>query len=415
MSKEKRPDSWRIGTRLVHSGFSSRPDGESGYSLSSPIWQTATFGFDTPEEIAQAGLATHPRTYYTRYGNPNFSEAERTLCDLEGGEAALVTGSGMAAISLVFLGLLKAGDHVVAQKTHYVGTTKLLSRWLPSFGIESTAVDQTDPKAFEAAIRPNTRLIYVETPVNPTLSLTDLSAISALGRSRGIVTCADNTFATPYNQRPIEAGIDLVVHSATKYLSGHSDVTAGAVVGSRERLDHLWEALIVYGMTLHPMESWLLSRGLQTFPLRMERHNRNALEVARFLESHPNVVGVHYPGLPSHPQHELAARQMSGFGGVLSFELAGGYEESREFTSRLRLVRRAVSLGGTKSLAAHAASMVFPHLSSAERAAAGISENLVRLSVGIEDSRDILEDLDGALTGRAPASEAPMLTERASR
>ena len=414
MSNEKRPASWRTGTRLVHSGFPSRVDGEAGYSLSPPIWQTATFGFDTPDEIAEAGIANHPASYYTRYGNPNFLEAERAMCDLEGGEAALVTGSGMGAISLVFLGLLKAGDHVVAQKTHYVGTVKLLARWLPSFGIEVTTVDQTDAANFSAAIRPNTRLIYAETPVNPTLALTDLRAIGELGRSRGIRTCADNTFATPHNQRPIDLGIDLVVHSATKYLAGHSDVTAGAVVGGREILERLWDALIVYGMTLHPMECWLLSRGLQTFPLRMERHNRNAVEVARFLESHSKVARVHYPGLPSHPQHALAARQMRGFGGMLSFELAGGYEEARDFTSRLRLVRRAVSLGGTKTLAAHAASMVFPHLSPAERAAAGISENLVRLSVGIEEPADILEDLDAALSGRASAGESPA-TRLASR
>ena len=234
MSEEKRPSSWRTGTRVVHSGFPSRADGEAGYSLSSPIWQTATFGFDNPEDIAQAGLEHHPATYYTRYGNPNFLEAERTLRELERADAALVTGSGMGAISLVFLGLLKAGDHVVAQKTHYVGTVKLLTRWLPSLGIETTMVDQTDPGNFEAAIRPNTRLLYAETPVNPTLSLTDLAALAALGRSRGIRTCVDNTFATPHNQRPIELGIDLVVHSATKYLSGHSDVTAGAVVGARD-------------------------------------------------------------------------------------------------------------------------------------------------------------------------------------
>ena len=401
MKKEKSPDSWRPATRLVHSAFKSKVDGDSGYALSPPIWQTATFGFDNPEDIAASGIENHPASYYTRYGNPNFLEAERTVAELEGAEAALVTGSGMGAISLVFLGLLKTGDHVVAQKTHYVGTVKLLQRWLPSLGIETTAVDQTDPANFEAAIRKNTRLIYVESPVNPTLAVTDLAAVAALGRARGIPTCADNTFATPHNQNPITLGIDLVVHSATKYLSGHSDVTAGAVAGSRETVERLWEALIVYGMTLHPMESWLLSRGLQTFPLRMEQHNRNAGEIAGFLESHPRVARVHYPGLASHAQHELAARQMKGFGGMLSFELAGGYEEAREFTRRLRLVRRAVSLGGTKSLAAHAASMVFPHLSAEERASAGIDDSLIRFSVGIEDVADIREDLDAALRSSA--------------
>lgn len=401
MKKEDRAQTWSLQTRLIHSGLPARVDGDTGFALSPPIWQTATFGFDRPEDIAEAGRAQHPEAYYTRYGNPNFTEVETSVAELEGTEAALVTGSGMGAISLVFLGLLQAGDHVVSQKTHYVGTVKLLNHWLPKFGIEHTAVDQTDPRNFAAAIRPNTKLLYAESPVNPTLALTDLSAVAAIARERGITTCADNTFATPHNQRPIEAGFDLVVHSATKYLAGHSDITAGAVAGRSKTIEHLWEALIVYGMVSHPMESWLLTRGLQTFPFRMERHNANAGEVARFFESRPEIARVYYPGLASHPQHDLAARQMRGFGGMVVFELKGGYERARSFTERLRLAKRAVSLGGTKTLAAHAASMVFPHLSSEERRAAGVSDDLIRVSVGLEDPADLKEDFEQALVGSA--------------
>jgi cystathionine beta-lyase/cystathionine gamma-synthase len=402
MKKEDRSRPWRLATRLVHSGLPARVDGDSGYALSPPIWQTATFGFDRTQDAADAGLAHHPEAYYTRYGNPNFTEVESCVAELEGAEAALVTGSGMGAISLVFLGLLSPGDHVVAQKTHYVGTVKLLKHWLPRLGIECTVVDQTDPGAFAAAIRKNTKLLYAESPANPTLALTDLAAVAAIARERGVATCADNTFATPFNQRPIEFGFDLVAHSATKYLAGHSDVTAGAVAGRRETIERLWEALIVFGMVSHPMESWLLTRGLQTFPMRMERHNANALSVARFLESRPEIARVHYPGLDSHPQRELAARQMrGGFGGMVVFELEGGYERARSFTQRLRLASRAVSLGGTKTLVAHAASMVFPHLTPEERRAAGVSDDLIRVSVGLEDAADIMEDFEQALAGSA--------------
>jgi methionine-gamma-lyase len=401
MKKEDRGSTWRLATRLIHSGLPSRVDGDTGYALSPPIWQTATFGFDRTEDAAEAGLANHPEAYYTRYGNPNFTQAETAVAELEGAEAALVTGSGMGAISLVFLGLLAPGDHVVAQKTHYVGTVKLLHHWLPRLGIECTTVDQTDPGAFAAAIRPSTRLVYAESPVNPTLALTDLAAVAAIARERGITTCTDNTFATPYNQQPIHLGFDLVVHSATKYLAGHSDVTAGAVAGRRETIERLWEALIVYGMVSHPMESWLLTRGLQTFPFRMERHNANALAIARFFEGRPEIARVYYPGLASHPQAGLAARQMKGFGGMVVFELEGGYERARAFTQRLRLASRAVSLGGTKTLVAHAASMVFPHLTPEERRAAGVSDDLIRVSVGLEDAADLMEDFEQAFAGSA--------------
>ncbi len=401
MSKQQgKVDDWGFATRLIHSATGEAVFGEGGGApITSPIWQSSTFEFRGPEEIAGAALAVQPQTYYTRYGNPNFTAVQETIATLEGGEAALITGSGMGAITLVFLGLLESGDHVVAQKTHYVGTMKALQRWLPRHGIETTLVEQTELAAFEKAVRPNTRLIYVESPTNPTLAVTDLAGVAALAGERGIATCVDNTFATPVNQRPLEHGIDLVVHSATKYLGGHSDVTAGLVVGDRERIETLWQALIVYGMISHPFEAWLLARGMQTLPFRVARHNRNAAALAGFLEQQPKVERVYYPGLASHPQHELARRQMDGFGGMVVFELAGGFEAARDLTMRLKLARLAVSLGGTETLAVHAASMIHAHLSSQQRAAAGISDKLIRVSVGLEEVGDIIADFDQALNG----------------
>jgi len=390
---------WKRATRLIHSaaasGKATGPGG--GAAVTQPIWQSSTFEFPQPGDVAEAATAYHPQTFYTRYGNPNFSACEEALAQLEGGEAALVTGSGMGAIMLVFLGLLKSGDHLVAQKTHYVGTMKALQVWLPRYGIETTLVDQTDIDQFRSALRPNTRLIYIETPTNPTLTLTDIAAVVELARERGLLTCMDNTFATPLNQTPLELGVDLVVHSATKYLGGHSDVTAGAVIGTADRIGELWHALIIHGMILHPFEAWLLARGLQTLPFRVERQNANARMLAEALGNHPAVERIYYPGLPSHPQHELAKRQMRGFGGMVVFELAGGFETAKAFIENLKLTRLAVSLGGSETLAVHAASMIHARLTAEERAAAGISDKLIRVSVGLEDPEDIVADFEQAL------------------
>ncbi len=372
--------------------------GPQGKALAPPIWQSSTFEFEKPEQVAAAAVAHEPDRFYTRYGNPNFSAVARAVAELEGGEAALVTGSGMGAIMLAFLGTLKSGDHVVAQKTHYVGTMKALQQWLPRAGIEVSLVEQTDLDAFASALRPNTRLIHLESPSNPTLMLTDLGGVAALARGKGITTSIDNTFATPINQRPIAHGIDIVIHSATKYLGGHNDVTAGVVVADSERIAGLWKALIVFGMILHPFEAWLLARGIQTLTLRVARHNASAQTVAEFLESHPGVSRVHYPGLASHPQHDLARQQMDGFGGMVAFELEGGYDTARDFAAKLELARRAVSLGGTHTLIVHAASMIHAHVSREERGAAGISDNLLRISVGLESADDIIADLSQALS-----------------
>jgi methionine-gamma-lyase len=303
----------------------------------------------------------------------------------------------MGAISTAVLTLVSAGDHVIAQRNHYMGTSKLFAELLPRFGVRSTIVDQADISAFEAAIEDVTKLILVETPANPTLQLTDLAAIAALAKPRGITTLADNTFASPINQNPASLGIDLVMHSGTKYLGGHHDLVAGVVAGPKATIDRIWESSIVLGATLGPFESWLLLRGLRTLPLRVRQHNETGERVAVFLASHAKIEAVHYAGLPSHPQHELAKRQMRGFGGTLSFQVRGGYAETERFMSALTLVKQAVSLGGFESLAVHAAAMWAGTLSDEQVREAGVMPNLVRLSVGLESADDILTDLDAAL------------------
>lgn len=376
--------------------------GDDGIELTAdiapPIHPTSTFAAaDAAEFAAMATASRHPR-YYTRYGNPTHQRVEAVLASLEGAEAAILAASGMGAISTAVLTIVGTGDHVIAQRNHYMGTSKLFAELLPRFGVRTTVVDQTETDAFAAAIEERTRLILVETPANPTMQLTDLRAIAELARARGITTLADNTFASPLNQRPLDFGIDLVMHSGTKYLGGHHDLIAGAVMGPSHLIGKMWDTSIVLGATLGPFESWLLLRGLRTLPLRVRQHNETALAVARFLESHPAVEAVHHPGLESHPQHELAKRQMSGYGGTLSFQVAGGYRETECFMAGLRLVRQAVSLGGFESLAVHAAAMWAGTLSDEQVRASGVMPNLVRLSVGLEAASDIIADLEHALT-----------------
>lgn len=369
-------------------------------SVAPPIHPSATFRAADAADFAQmASQPRHPR-YYTRYGNPTLERVAQLVAALEGGEAGLVTASGMGAISAVLIGLLKAGDHVVGQTNHYMGTTRLLTELLPRFGVDCTLVDQADASAFEAAITPRTRLIVTETPANPTLALTDLAAVARAARARGILTLADNTFASPLNQRPLEMGIDVVVHSATKLLGGHHDLTAGAVVASAALIERVWDSAIVLGSVLAPHDAWLLLRGMRTLSVRVERANRSALSIARCLEGLPEVERVHFPGLESHPQHALAREQMRGFGTVVAVQVRGGYRETERFMGRLKVFTQAVSLGGVESLAAHAAAMWAGSLSDAALREAGIAPNLVRLSVGLEDEQDLIADLEQALSGR---------------
>jgi methionine-gamma-lyase len=366
-------------------------------AISPPIWQTTTFGAETAEEFAEIAVATKPQEFYTRYGNPNHAMVEETLANLEGGELALVFGSGMGAIFSAVAGSLQTGDHVVAQQNHYAGATTLLKDILPRWGIEVSFVDQTSNAEFADAIKSNTKLIYVETPVNPLMQITDLRFVVELAKSKGILTICDNTFATPINQRPLELGIDAVIHSATKYIGGHHDVTAGTMVGNKELIERVWRFALVAGAALSPFDAWLLLRGLRTLGLRIDRHNSNALALAKFFETHSKVARVYYPGLESHPQHELAKSQMSGFTGMLSVELRGGYSAADKVMSSLKLGVRAASLGGFETLVVHPASMWSLQLSAEQRAATGINDGLVRISVGLEDEPDLLRDFDQAL------------------
>jgi methionine-gamma-lyase len=344
-------------------------------------------------------MATRPRhpRFYTRYGNPTHERVARLVARLEGGEAALMAASGMGAISAVMLGLLGAGDRVVAQTSHYMGTTQLFTELLPRFGVRVELVEQSDTTGLVAAIRRGARLVMVETPSNPTMALTDLRAVADAARAVGAISVADNTFATPLNQQPLAFGIDAVVHSATKYLGGHHDLIAGVVVSRNALIDRIWQSTIALGSTLGAFDAWLLLRGMRTLSLRVARANDNALAVARFLEKHQAVEAVHYPGLDSHPQHALAREQMRGFGGVLAVRLRGDYERTQRFVSRLRLFTQAVSLGGVESLVVHAAAMVRGTLDEQQMRDAGIAPNLVRLACGIEAAQDLVADLAQAL------------------
>ncbi|MBS0448143.1 MAG: aminotransferase class I/II-fold pyridoxal phosphate-dependent enzyme [Proteobacteria bacterium] len=387
------PTPYRDETQVLHA------DAElsAGPSVVAPIHYSATFTAADAEAFAEmANTPRHP-AFYTRYGNPGHERVAAIVAELEGTETALVTASGMGAISTTVLALVQAGDHVIAQSRHYMSTTKLFEEVLPRFGVEVSIVEQEDIAAFAAAIRPNTRLIMVETPVNPTLTLTDLAAVAALAKPRGILTIADNTFASPLNQRPHALGIDIVVHSATKYLGGHHDLTAGVVCCDRATAERIWKMHTTLGAVLSPMDAWLLLRGLRTLPVRIERINATALALAGWIAQQPLVEQVWYPGLPSHPQHALATRQMTGHGAVIAFALRGGYAITSRFVAALRLATHAVSLGGVESLVVHTAAMWAGTMNDAQMISAGIAPNLVRYSVGLEHVEDLKADIAQAL------------------
>lgn len=363
------------------------------------LHQTSTFrAVDDASFIAMASTPRH-RAYYTRDGNPTVAEAEELIAALEGAEACLLTASGMGAMSTAVLGLTQQGDHVIAQQSHYMGTTQLLTEVLPRFGIEVSIIDQTEPGALEQALRPHTRLIVIETPATPLLSLTDLAHTAQIARRRGALTLCDNTIGTPVNQQPLALGIDVVMHSATKFLGGHHDLMAGAIAGSNVLVDQIWRQHVVLGAVADPFAAWLLMRGLRTLPLRVQRQNETALRVSTLLSEHPKVARVHYPGLSTHPQHALALRQMpGGFGGLLSFELAGGYAAGNRFINTMQLPARAVSFGGFESLATQPAAMWSGSIGERSAEAAGIAPGLIRFAVGLEHQADLLDDLSRTLS-----------------
>ncbi|WP_213975500.1 methionine gamma-lyase [Tepidanaerobacter acetatoxydans] len=384
-----------FNTKAIHAG--QKPCPVTGAHVT-PIYQTSTFVFKDVDQGARRFAGEEEGYIYTRLGNPTLTELEAKVAALEGGEAAIGAASGMAAISTALVTLLKKGDHIVAGDALYGCTHSFISEILPQYGIEVTMVDTSDLKNIENAMKPNTKVIYVETPANPTMKLVDLKGASDIAHKHGAIIIVDNTFMSPYLQRPIEHGVDVVVHSATKYIGGHGDVLAGLIIGPKELIDTMRIPYLKdFGGILSPFDAWLLLRGLKTLGVRMERHCANAQKVAEYLEKHPLIDKVYYPGLPSHPQYELAKKQMDGFGGMMSFELKGGLKAGKVLMNSVKMITLAVSLGCVDSLIQHPASMTHSPVPREERLKAGITDGQVRLSVGIEDVEDIIADLDQAL------------------
>ena len=368
--------------------------------LITPIYQTSTFEVTDSEQQVRA---TSTDMFYTRYGNPTHTVVEAAIAELEGTDTALLFASGMNAITTSAFALLKSGDHVVAQRDIYGGATKFFSAWLPKFGVETTFVDTVEYEQHARAIRPNTRLLYLESPTNPTLRVVDLAKVSALAKQHGITTFIDSTFATPINQRPADFGIDLVMHSGTKYFAGHSDLICGIVAGRRELIDKIHETRTTLGGVMDPHAAWLLLRGIKTLAVRVQRQNDNALGVAQFLARHPKVRRVNYPFLEGHPQRSLAIEQMRGGGGVLSFEVDGSGEGACRVSEALNLFTLAPSLGGVDSLVSIPVLTSHAMISAEQRQKMGVAEQLIRLSVGIENVNDLIADLEQALTVMKPA------------
>jgi methionine-gamma-lyase len=368
-----------------------------GRPISSPIFQTTTFAVPSADDLARVAVELSAPGFYTRHGNPNHSELADAVATLERAERGLVFASGMGALTTTVLALVRSGDHVVAQRSMYGGSLSLLQTVLPRVGVECTLVDQADVGAWAAAVTPATRLMLIESPSNPRLEITDIAAVTAIARERGIVTLADNTFASPVNQRPLDLAVDLVWHSATKYLAGHSDTSAGVVVGAERLIAPIWDMSLAVGAVLGPFDAWLVTRGIRTLHLRVKRHNSTAMAVAEHLGGRPEIATVNYPGLAAHPSHVVAARQMRAFGGVLSVELRGGFDAAATFIEHLKLFQLSASVGSVESLAVHPASMWRAVLTDEEIVAAGLHPGLVRLSCGQEDPADLIADLDRAL------------------
>jgi methionine-gamma-lyase len=389
-SKAVRPE-----TLAIHAGIENPP--QHG-PVSVPIFQSATFSFSEADEGAARFAGTEPGYIYTRLGNPTVGALESALAQLEGGFAGLGTASGMAAISTVFLTFLRSGDHVVGTDAVYGPTRLLLEKHLLKFGIESTWVSTDDVEALRAALRPETKMIYIETPANPTIKLSDMEACAGVAREIAGLLVVDNTFSSPMLQRPFEYGADVVVHSMTKYINGHSDVVAGMIVSANEELHaKLKPMLQSLGGTMDPHQAWLVLRGLRTLPIRIDRSQSNASELAAWLEEHPSVAWVSYPGLTSHPQHQLMKKQMKGPGAMISFGVKGGLEAAKRTIDSVEIATLAVSLGGVETLIEHPASMTHAGVPREEREEAGIRDDLIRISVGCEALEDLRDDLEQAL------------------
>ena len=383
-----------IFTKSVHAGEdTSRHYG----AVSVPIYNASLFAFSDADEGAAIHNYQKEGYFYGRLGNPTQEALESAMCELEQGESAIAFASGMAAVTAAILTFVKTGDHIVAPESHYSTTGSFLSYLEENFGISTTFIDASNSENYADAMRENTKVFYIETPSNPTLKITDIAEVARIAQANEVKTIVDNTFATPFNQLPLTLGVDVVVHSATKYLGGHSDLTAGVMVGKRgfiEKARH--QANKLFGGSIAPQTAWLVLRGIKTLALRMERHNENAAKIAKFLVEQPKVLHVNYPGLVSHPNHEIAGKQMRGFGGMISFDV-GSIEAGKTLLNNVEICKLATSLGGVETIVQHSASMTNANTPREHRLKAGITDGLIRLSVGIENPADLIADLEQAL------------------
>lgn len=383
--------SFRQETEAVRGGTSLH---KKNGPMATPIYQTSTFEVTDNEEQSRVTPTDH---FYTRYGNPTHTVVENAVAGLEGTDAALLFSSGMAAITTTMLALVKAGDHIVAQRDIYGGVTKFLSQWLPRMGVETTFVDTNDMEQHERAIRPNTKLIHIESPTNPMVRVVDLEKVAALARKHKLITTIDSTFATPINCRPAEWGFDVVIHSGTKYFGGHADLICGIATGRHDLIDDIHHLRTTLGCCMDPHAAFLLLRGIKTLAVRVERQNTSALRIAEFLNQHPKVTRVHYPMLKTHPQYDLARRQLAGAGGVLSFEVEGDGVDARRVAEGLTLFTLAPSLGGVESLVSIPVLTSHAMIAPDVRLRMGVTEQMIRLSVGIENVDDLIADLEKGL------------------
>jgi methionine-gamma-lyase len=383
-----------FNTKMVHAGHTHDEYG----SAVTPIYQTSTFAFDNAQMGADRFAGKADGFIYTRIGNPTIRALEQNVAELENGTAGIATASGMGAVSVIYMALLSQGAHLVSTGSVYGPSRGLIEKQFSRFGVESSYVDTSEIENVRKSIRPNTKMIYLESPSNPAMLVTDIRAVSELAHRHGALVVVDNTFASPYLQKPLDLGADVVFHSVTKFINGHADVVGGIIVAKSAEVGKLLRTMMVtLGVNMDPHQAFLVNRGVKTLSLRVERAQENAMKIARWLESHPKVAWVRYVGLPSHPQHGLVKRQMSGFGSMISFELKGGYEAGRNLMDNVRLATLAVSLGGVETLIEHPASMTHAGMSAADRLEGGITDGLVRYSVGIEDASDLVADLEQAI------------------
>jgi len=381
-------------SRLIHAGVFEDQFG----SATVPIYQTSTFKFKSADHGAACFAGEDDGYIYTRINNPTIGALEDLMADLENGYRGVACSSGMGAVNTIYMSLLGKGAHMVSTAAVYGPSRVVMEKHYSRFGVESTYVDTCDPENIRKAIRPNTRLLYIETPANPTMDITDLEEVVKIAKEHNLITVADNTFCSPFLQRPLDFGFDLVFHSITKFLNGHADIVGGIIVAKEKEIyDPVRAMMITLGCNMDPHQAYLVIRGMKTLSLRMERSQNNAMKIAEFLEKHPKVKWVKYPGLKSHPQFELAKKQMSGFGGMISFELKGGIEAGKTLMNSVKLALLAVSLGGVETLIQHPASMTHSKMDKQARESSGITDGLVRFSVGIENVEDLIADLEQGL------------------